>query len=242
MSTEDPSTADADPFEHEDAAYVLGALGHEDRLAFEEHLRGCARCSAAVAELAALPGLLSRLPAMPAGPEEAEAPPDTVLPGLLARVRRDRVRRRAWTAAAGVAAAAVLVAGTALVTAQTTGEATGQPTGPADPGGVPVVLSEVGDVPVEAQLRLEDVAWGTRITMTCRYDGPAAAVPYDPRATYSLVVVPTDGSDAQRVAQWQALPGRDARVAGSTALPVDEIGEVRLLDGTGTVLLEGTPP
>ena len=59
-------TGTADPFEHEDAAYVLGALSHEDRLAYEEHLRTCARCSAAVAELAVLPGLLARLPGLPA--------------------------------------------------------------------------------------------------------------------------------------------------------------------------------
>ena len=43
-----------------DAAYVLGALSPDDRHAYEDHLAGCERCRAAVAELAPLPGLLAR--------------------------------------------------------------------------------------------------------------------------------------------------------------------------------------
>ena len=52
-----------DPFVTYDAAYVLGALSPQDRAAFEEHLRGCAQCAAAVAELAGVPGLLARVSA-----------------------------------------------------------------------------------------------------------------------------------------------------------------------------------
>jgi hypothetical protein len=225
------SSGPPDPFEHDDAAYVLGALGHDDRIAYEEHLRTCARCSAAVADLAVLPGLLARLPALPAPFTEAEQPPETVLPGLLARLRRDRIRRRVVGTAAGVAAAVALVTGTVVVTDQsrTTPQAAG------------VVVDLVGNAPVRADLRLEDVAWGTRITMTCRYRGPESTGPYDPAATYSLVVVPADGQSPQRVAQWHALPGRDAHVTGSTDLPLDEIAEVQLRGGDGTVLLEGSP-
>ncbi|MCW2510864.1 MAG: hypothetical protein JWR28_1569 [Modestobacter sp.] len=226
-------TASPDPFEHEDAAYVLGALSHEDRLAYEEHLSTCARCSAAVARLAVLPGLLSRLPGLPAAAGPPEQPPDTVLPGLLVRIRRGRTRRRIAGAVAGVAAAALLVTGTAVVTGRTAA-------GPA-PAGVPVTMAEVADVPVHADLRLEAVAWGTRITMTCRYDGPAPSQPYHGPATYQLVVVAADGAGTQRVARWQALPGQDASVAGSTDLSPEEIAEVQLQDGDGTVLMAGSP-
>jgi anti-sigma factor RsiW len=225
-------TGPPDPFQHEDAAYVLGALSHEDRLAYEEHLRTCARCSAAVAELAVLPGLLGRLPGLPAPAGAPEQPPETVLPGLLARMRRGRHRRRACGAAAAVAAAAVLVIGTAVVTAHT------RP----DPAaaGVPVIMVDVADVPVTADVRLEAVAWGTRITMTCRYDGPPPSGPYAPHS-YQLVVVAAGDRSTQRVAQWQVLPGRDASVTGSTDLSPAEIAQVQLRDGDGTVLLESRP-
>jgi Putative zinc-finger len=225
-----------DAFEHEDAAYVLGALGHEERIAYEEHLRTCDRCSAAVAELAVLPRLLSRLPGLPAATQALEQPPDTVLPGLLARMRRHRARRRAWGVAAGAAAAAVLVTGTAVVTAQTASDPATTTT-----SGVPVTMVGVADVPVTADLRVEDVAWGTRITITCRYEGPAPSPPVGDPITYELVVVQADQS-TQSVAQWKSLPGKDATVAGSTQLSVDQISEFELRTADGRVLMEGTPP
>jgi hypothetical protein len=232
-------TAGPDPFEHDDAAYVLGALSRADRIAYEEHLQHCARCSAAVAELAVLPGLLARTqgalsPAAAPGPEE---PPDTVLPGLLAEVRRSRRRRRVAGAVASLAVAAALVTGAAVVTAAVTDP---EPPAATQAAGVPVTL--VGDVPVQAELHLEDVAWGTRITMTCRYEGPVPSGPYDPvRSTYQLVVVAAGDQSAQSVATWHALPGKDAVVAGSTDLPTDQIAGVELRDGYGTVLMAGSP-
>ncbi|WP_222264160.1 anti-sigma factor family protein [Modestobacter marinus] len=251
-------TGGPDPFEREDAAYVLGALGDEDRIEFEDHLRTCIRCAAAVAELAPLAGLLARLPGPPGPATAPEPPPDTLLAGLLRAVRRDRVRRRAWVAAAGVAAAAALVAGTVVVTEQLRPPSAAAPTGPApteaapteaaptapapstEPAGVPVALVGAPDVPVDGDLRLEDVAWGTRITIVCRYDGPAAA-PEEPGGVLQLVVYPAGNGNPQSVARWLTLPGRDARVTGATDLDPNQIAEVRLLDGAGTVLLQGQP-
>jgi putative zinc finger protein len=232
----------AHPFEHDDAAYVLGALSHEERIAYEEHLRGCPRCSAAVAELAVLPGLLGRLPGVPAPGAAAEPPPDTLLAGILAAVRRRRTTRRLAGAVAAVAAAVLLVAVTVGVTGRSAA-----PTAPTA-AGTAVTLSRVADVPVDADLRLQGVAWGTRITMTCRYHGPepggsSEAGPYDPGAgdTYQLVVVSAADRTTQSVATWHVLPGRDAAVAGSTDLFPEQIAEVQLRDGSGTVLLAGSP-
>jgi hypothetical protein len=42
-----------DPFEHDDAAYVLGALSPAERAAFEEHLQSCADCTARASVAAA---------------------------------------------------------------------------------------------------------------------------------------------------------------------------------------------
>ena len=54
-------TDTTDRFRDWDAAYVLGALDSEDRRAFERHLATCPVCSAAVAEFAGVPGILSKL-------------------------------------------------------------------------------------------------------------------------------------------------------------------------------------
>ena len=95
---------------HSDAAYVLGALSPTDRLEFGRHLPGCESCRRSVAEMAGLPGLLGRVPV-----EQVEAPvpfeplPATVLPALVAVVRREQ-RRKAVLVTLGAAAAIVVVA------------------------------------------------------------------------------------------------------------------------------------
>src|SRR5262245_49866304 len=47
--------------EHDDGAYVLGALSPAERAAYERHLSTCSFCREAVADIAVLPGLLGRL-------------------------------------------------------------------------------------------------------------------------------------------------------------------------------------
>ena len=55
-------TTTIDPYRQWDAAYVLGALSAKERLEYEQHLADCQECSAAVAELAGVPGLLAKVP------------------------------------------------------------------------------------------------------------------------------------------------------------------------------------
>ncbi|MFI2589853.1 anti-sigma factor family protein [Rhodococcus erythropolis] len=56
------TTGPTDPYAEWDAAYVLGALTHDQRTTFEDHLSTCARCRAAVAELAVIPQFLAAAP------------------------------------------------------------------------------------------------------------------------------------------------------------------------------------
>ena len=97
--------------DHEDGAYVLGALSPEDRVAFERHLPSCPECAQSVRELAGLPGLLARVPVEILDPDKLPMPvPDTLLPALVRRVRRSQ-RRRTWITGGLVAAAAAIAIG-----------------------------------------------------------------------------------------------------------------------------------
>ncbi|APX00515.1 zf-HC2 domain-containing protein [Arthrobacter sp. QXT-31] len=62
------NTNETDSYRHWAAVYVLGALDPGERGEYETHLAICAKCSAAVAELAGLPELLDTL-----APVEAQA-------------------------------------------------------------------------------------------------------------------------------------------------------------------------
>lgn len=100
-----------------DAAYVLGSLSSEERRAYEAHLKTCASCRAAVAELSGIPALLGKIGPdafTDLDPAHAE-PPAELLDTLLDKVRARR-RRTRWLATAAVgAAAAVLAVGLVLV-------------------------------------------------------------------------------------------------------------------------------
>ncbi len=212
-----------------DGAYVLGALAPEERLAFERHLPTCPECSAAVRDLAGLPGLLAQvsLDAV-ASPPEPEPVPATLLPSLVGEVRRAQRRRRQWVAGL-VAAVAVVVIGIATVLVATGDDGPA----PVAPGAAEAMVPIDQDV-VEASVALTPVAWGTRIDLECRY----LARPYgDEAPTYVLVVRTAEGGEEQ-VATWRALPGRDLRLSGATALTTDEIVAVEVRDGAGHPLLE----
>lgn len=225
-----------------DAAYVLGALNPADRRAFEEHLAECAVCRDSVTDLAPVPGLLSRLSdARVAAIGRYETPDDDHSPHLGGpdpRVRADVVRRgtarrrrmprRAWAlavAGALVIAAAVAVPVTLSVTA---------------PPGSVHALADVAGVPIEASVRLTDVAWGTRIDLVCDYTGEVLDAP-EGGWPYSLAVVDDSGATTT-LSTWRAAPGSTTRLSAGTDLTVSDIGavEIRTIDG-GDVLMRYAP-
>ena len=92
-------------------SYVAGALDPRERPDVEAHLAHCPMCRDELAELAPLPGLMSRLTL----DEAVSGPPpvdDAMLERLLVAVSRDRrvASHRRWLAVA--AAAAVIAGGT----------------------------------------------------------------------------------------------------------------------------------
>lgn len=220
-----------DPFAHDDAAYVLGALSPAQRRAFEVHLAGCEDCARSVGELAGLPGLLAGLgEASFAEPDDAPPVPDTLLPQLLREVRRSRRRTRLLVLAAA-AAALVLVA---TLTGLLVGDRTQAPPVASPPA---QTMTQVDQDLLTATVSLEPVAWGTQMHLTCRYSGP----PVDGGASYALVVHTRDGR-SQQVATWQAVPGRTLRLDAATDADPTDIASVDVvLTGTDHRLLTLTP-
>ena len=223
-----------DEFTLYDAAYVLGALSPADRREFEDHLRVCAACASSVGELAGLPGLMSRV-SLDQLTEEPEPLPETLLPSLARAVRRERGRRRLFVGAATAAAACLITVGAVAVS---------QPDSPARPLATPSVsapsgaanlpLTAVVPSPVTASARLVDMAWGTRIDLTCTYRStglyPARGIPY------AMVVIDRFGA-AEQVAAWKALPNRELTVMGASSKARRDIAAVEIRTQQGQTIL-----
>lgn len=215
-----------------DAAYVLGALSAADRAEYEAHLAQCAECRAAIAEIAPMPGLLSRV-----APERAESllrAPDAETPTPEHRARvlslaAERARRRRRTWVAGIAAAAAIVVAAVAVPVIST---------QLRPPSTTIALEQLRDAPLTASVSLTGVAWGTRLDMICDY-GSEGDAPADGWA-YALVVVSDDGTESV-LSTWRAHPGTTARLSAGTELPASDIAavEIRAVD-SGTVLMRSS--
>jgi len=226
------------PLAQEDAAYVLGSLAPAERLTFEKHLAGCEECTRAVLELAGIPGLLNRIGAeVLMGPSVQQPAPDTVLPALSRAVRRGR-RRRTLAAAGAAATVAAVVA--QLVTSQLElggGAASTLPGAGSAPSELtPQPMDPVGDVPVQANLSLETVSWGTRLDLTCTYDTTSVRYALPPAVDYVLVVRTRDGR-TERVGSWRSVNGRTMRLTAATAADRQEIASVEVRTPDGRVVL-----
>jgi hypothetical protein len=221
-----------DEFALYDAAYVLGALSPADRREFEDHLEVCPACATSVSELAGLPGLMSRV-SIDQLTAEPEPVPETLLPSLARAVRRERRRRRLVVGTAAAAAACLIAAGgVAISRPDSPGRA--QVTASAPSGTAKLAFTTVVSSPVTASARLVDMAWGTRIDLTCAYRSgglyPARAVPY------AMFVVDRHGASDQ-VATWKALPNRELTVMGASAQSRRDIAAVEIRTMNGRTIL-----
>ena len=230
------------PHAHEDGSYVLGALSPGERLEFEQHLDGCAECTRSVRELAGLPGLLGRVDAhLLEQPPVAEPLPATLLPTLSAAVRRGRRRRVLTVAGLGTAAALVAVVTITQVAdddgrAPTAGSSTSASPAPSPEPVAARTMSPVGDVPVQAQVSLEGVTWGTRLGLVCTYEPESVGYELPASVDYTLFVRTRDGR-AEQVGSWRSVGGRTMHLTGGTAATPDDIESVEVRAPGGRVVL-----
>lgn len=230
--------AGACPHAHDDAAYVLGALSPTERLVFERHLPTCDACSGSVRTLAGMPGLLDLADASVLEDPVPEPPLPPALLGSLTRTVVARRRRRATVVAAlaGAAAAALALAVPAALDLGDRGQGTsvGADAGTPDTETRPMVAQ--GDVPITAELGLEPVAWGTRMTLTCTYDKDSVTFDLPDEVDY-LLYVTDDRGRTEQVGSWTSVSGTTMTVPAATAVRRDDIADVEVRTTDGRVVL-----
>ena len=229
------------PFAHDDAAYVLGALSPVERLDFERHLAACGDCTRAVRELAGLPGLLGRVEASDLETPPAQEPvPDTLLPALSREVRRGRRQRTLAVAGLAAAVTAVVAVAVPVAVSQAGHDETAAPSASSSsttPGGIASrPMTPVGVVPVRASVAMEQVAWGTRLVLTCTYDPSVMEYDLPPAVDYTLVVRTRKGRTEQ-VGSWRSVSGATMQVAAATSASRAAIASVEVRTTDGRVVL-----
>jgi len=105
---------------------------------------------------------------------------------------------------------------------------------PTRSGTARLAFTAILPTPITASAQLVDMAWGTRIDLTCAYRKtgslPARGLPY------ALVVIDRSGVP-QQVAAWKALPGQELTVLGASSLTRRDIAAVEIRTLTGIPLL-----
>ncbi len=221
-------------FAYNDGAYVLGALAPAERAEYEKHLAGCPACREAVASIAVLPGLLSRLAPLPT----QESLPSAIdrLPKLVATVQRRRARQRLrqrWQVAGSALAAA------GLVLAITLGAMTLRPTtlitlpSPTPGPTMTAMIPELAETTVTAEIMLHETAAGVEVTMHCAY--PFTSTHKKPY-TFRLFALGSDGM-AEQLGSWMAGPGEDVTMTGMSRYHLADLVRLELRARDGTTLL-----
>jgi hypothetical protein len=225
-----PSRAECREVELSLGVLLVGALDPAERPAVEDHLADCPRCTALLAELAPLPGLLHRvdplgdeaaMPGSDASPPVVTLGPPALRDRLVEAAREERARQhRRW--AVGLSAAAAIVA-VLLVVGVVAGIGTG------DRDRTTTVASATDPrSDVRADVRLVPADTGTEVGL--RLVGVA------PEEHCRLVAVDDHGR-RDVAATWVATYHGEATVTGHTAFQADKIRQFLVITSAGQTLV-----
>ncbi|HEU4674503.1 MAG TPA: zf-HC2 domain-containing protein [Motilibacteraceae bacterium] len=216
-------------------AHVLGALEPAERADVEAHLAACPGCREELAELAVLPGLMSRvdLSDLDLSADESDVSSETsaehVLDAVLFQVARERRaarRRRAVLTTVGLVAAAAVAAVLALVVP---GRA---PSAPPAPVAAARTVAADGPGGVHFTADLAPRGWGTEVVL--HLSGV-------PRGQWcQLVAVGRDGR-TEIAASWVASYAGRADVTGATSVPLASLAALRITTDQGTIASAAVP-
>jgi anti-sigma factor RsiW len=162
--------------------------------------------------------------------KQASDPEDSKVVSLLAAAERKRLReqrrRRLVTAGVGlVAACLALVIGLGL------------PKWTADPEPAYTAMTAAAqNLPITADLALENADDGTRVLMKCEYNGESGT-----RRMYKLMVRPKGGGTPEKVTDWSAGHGDEFEIEGHTKLKQSDIDAVEIWNAEDKVLMTYKP-
>ena len=198
---------------------VAGALAPQERREVERHLRACDQCRDELVDVAALPGLLRRIPDPPAPTVPGQLPGARARLITSAQTRATHTRRRRHRGFVAAAVLPVLLAGTFVATRSTT---------PKAPAPDLVAMQRVNaSADVDGSLDAEQRTWGTAVTVRMRWAKDASAV---------LIAVGKDGTE-QQAGWWKAPAGATVLCTGATSMAADEVARWEVRAGTGAPLL-----
>lgn len=208
--------------------YLVGAIEPADRADADGHLACCAECRWELAGLAALPALLSRVPAAEAGGLGADgaegdrlsaAQPGADLPRLLARAARFR-RVRRWRGVAAAAAALVIVGVGAAAAGQELDSAASPASGQT---AWTMVTARNARTLARATVDYASRAWGTALEVQV---GKVAA------GTACQLWVTNSRGQKAAAGGWAVAPGRPAAwYPASVPFPASTVRSFELVAG-----------